>query len=178
MAYSSISFTFGEIPSAAKWNILGTNDAYFDSLIGSGTAWTSWTPTLSGRFTNGDWTKTGAYQQFGKIVFYRLKLVSADATPMAGGSGEGTLTLPVTANTAYIGADQTAWIGGMGIYDSGTAVYSGGVYVDSAGAGVTAHLRVHSSDGTNVGLRALSSTVPMTWATSDEITISGTYGAA
>ena len=41
MAYSSWSVSFNEQPSAAKWNILGTNDAYFDSLIGSGTAWTS-----------------------------------------------------------------------------------------------------------------------------------------
>lgn len=38
MAYQSWSVVFGEQPSAAKWNILGTNDAHFDSLIGlSGT---------------------------------------------------------------------------------------------------------------------------------------------
>ncbi len=34
MAYSSWSVVFGEQPSAAKWNILGTNDAHFDNLIG------------------------------------------------------------------------------------------------------------------------------------------------
>lgn len=33
MAYASWSVVFGEQPSAAKWNILGTNDAYFDSYI-------------------------------------------------------------------------------------------------------------------------------------------------
>lgn len=33
MAYSAWSVAFGEQPSAAKWNILGTNDAYFDSYI-------------------------------------------------------------------------------------------------------------------------------------------------
>lgn len=33
MAYASWSVTFGEQPSAAKWNILGTNDAYFDEYI-------------------------------------------------------------------------------------------------------------------------------------------------
>ena len=34
MAYASWSVVFGEQPSAAKWNILGTNDAHFDDLIG------------------------------------------------------------------------------------------------------------------------------------------------
>lgn len=33
MAYTSWSVVFGEQPSAAKWNILGTNDAYFDTSI-------------------------------------------------------------------------------------------------------------------------------------------------
>lgn len=33
MAYASWSVSFGEQPSAAKWNILGTNDAYFDAYI-------------------------------------------------------------------------------------------------------------------------------------------------
>jgi len=37
MAYSSWSVVFGEQPSAAKWNILGTNDATFDTYIGGGT---------------------------------------------------------------------------------------------------------------------------------------------
>lgn len=33
MAYASWSVVFGEQPSAAKWNILGTNDSYFDGYI-------------------------------------------------------------------------------------------------------------------------------------------------
>lgn len=33
MSYASFSVVFGEQPSAAKWNILGTNDANFNSLI-------------------------------------------------------------------------------------------------------------------------------------------------
>lgn len=33
MAYQSWSVVFGEQPSAAKWNILGTNDAYFSGLL-------------------------------------------------------------------------------------------------------------------------------------------------
>lgn len=37
MAYSSWSVVFGEQPSAAKWNILGTNDAHFYTYAGEGT---------------------------------------------------------------------------------------------------------------------------------------------
>lgn len=33
MAYAPISFTAFEVPTAAKWNILGTNDAEFNSMI-------------------------------------------------------------------------------------------------------------------------------------------------
>lgn len=34
MTYSAWSVVFGEQPSAAKWNILGSNDAHFHSFIG------------------------------------------------------------------------------------------------------------------------------------------------
>lgn len=37
MAYTSWSVVFGEQPSAAKWNILGTNDASFNDGSGIGT---------------------------------------------------------------------------------------------------------------------------------------------
>jgi hypothetical protein len=38
MAYAAFSVVFGEQPSASKWNILGTNDAYFNTLFtGPGT---------------------------------------------------------------------------------------------------------------------------------------------
>lgn len=38
MAYASWSVIFGEVPTAAKWNILGTNDASFNDGTGIGTA--------------------------------------------------------------------------------------------------------------------------------------------
>lgn len=41
MAYASWSVVQGEQPTAAKWNILGTNDAYFDTQVGSGLGSTS-----------------------------------------------------------------------------------------------------------------------------------------
>lgn len=52
MAYSSWSVVFGEQPSAAKWNILGSNDASFND--GTGIATGAITATKI------DWASTGA----------------------------------------------------------------------------------------------------------------------
>lgn len=188
MAYASWSVVFGEQPSAAKWNILGTNDASFndgtgiaDSAIlpkhlltgtGSTWAWASWTPTLSGRFDDGDWTKTAFYIQMGKTVFWRMKLVATAAAPMGGGSTDAIFTLPVTARSGYAGADQTAGIGSGGIYDSGTAVFLAMVFLNSA-SNDSARIRSGTS-----GVTSITSTAPMTWTTNDEITVSGMYEAA
>lgn len=46
MAYASWSVVFGEQPSAAKWNILGTNDATFNTWI-TGTRYAVGTTTIS-----------------------------------------------------------------------------------------------------------------------------------
>jgi hypothetical protein len=146
-------------------------------IKGLGGAWTAWTPTLSGRFTDADWTKDCDYMQIGKTVFWRLKLTAADATPMAGGVADATFSLPVTANAGHSGTDQTGWIGGGGIYDSGTATFACGVYV-TGGDATTAKIRIWGAGATNVTLSVITSTAPMTWTTSDEITASGSYEAA
>lgn len=189
MAYSSWSVVFGEQPSAAKWNILGTNDASFNDGTGisagvitpekltSGTgttwAWQTWTPTLSGRFDDTKWTKTCKYIQIGKTVHYRMKLVANAATPMSGGTTDAQFTLPVTHASGYAGSDQSAWIGGGGIYDNGTALYPAAVLLSSASNAI-GRIRYLSSGS----YTAITSTVPMTWANTDEITVSGTYEGA
>lgn len=138
--------------------------------FGSAWAWTSWTPTLSGRFDDADWTKTCSYVQIGKTVFFRMKLVATTAAPMGGGTTDALFTLPVTAASGYAGTDQTAGIGGGGFYDSGTAVFAATVVISSSSNAIG---RIRTS-----ALAAVTSTSPFTWTTSDEITVSGTYEAA
>lgn len=171
MAYQSWSVVFGEQPSAAKWNILGTNDAYFDSLIGSGTAMTSFTPTLSGRFTDADWTKDCKYFQLGKLVFFTLNLIAADATPMAGVSANAIFTLPVTA-ASIPGTDTRNGLGGAQLVDNNGSHINGAALYGSTTTGI-----FYYWSGDSV-LSLITSTAPFTWTTSDEISVSGWYPAA
>lgn len=142
-----------------------------------GAAWQSWTPTLSGRLDDADWTKTSYYIQIGKTVHFKMKLVATAAAPMGGGSTDAIFTLPVTANSNYIGGDQNAVIGGAGMYDAGSAVYTGVVNV-SAGDGTKARVRPHIVNATYSTSAPITSIVPFAWTTNDEITLSGTYEAA
>ena len=137
-------------------------------------SWLTWTPTLSGRFDDTKWTKTCRYIQIGRTVHYRMKLVANAATPMSGGTTDAQFSLPVAAAAGYAGADQTAAIGYGGIYDSGTAVYAAIVLLSSS-SNSTGRIRTFSTASNPAGLAAILSTSPMTWASGDEITCSGTY---
>lgn len=135
-----------------------------------GAAWQSWTPTLSGRFTDADWTKDCKYIKVGKTVHFRMKLTSTDATPMAGGSTDAIFTLPVTAAN-YAATENSFSIGTGGIYDASPgAIYPVFVLITST---TVARIRYITT-----GINAITSTAPMTWTTSDEITFTGTYEAA
>src|ERR1043165_8579433 len=97
MAYQSWSVVFGEQPSAAKWNILGSNDAYFDSLVGSGTAWATWSPSYSG-ITTTSGTVVAKYGQLGKMVHFDWQFILGGSSAI---SDACTISLPVTANSRY-----------------------------------------------------------------------------
>lgn len=60
MAYASWSVTFGEQPSAAKWNILGTNDSFFNDQVGTGFGSGTTSKVWWEELTNGRTTLTGA----------------------------------------------------------------------------------------------------------------------
>lgn len=136
--------------------------------------YTSWTPTLSGRFTDGDWTKNCSYTQVGKKVNFVFDITATDATPMSGGSGEATFTLPVTAASG-INLTNNLVLGIGRALDSGTAVYGVQIEITST---TQARIRVLNTSGTYLGSTTMTSTIPMTWTTSDAITIAGEYEAA
>lgn len=186
MAYQSWSVVFGEQPSAAKWNILGTNDASFNdgTGIGSGTitnpkltnsgsfdsswAWASWTPTLVN--LSGGTQNYAHYTQIGKTVFFRFKYTLAGA----GVGGSVTFTLPVTADSDYVATDMIESTCGFRDATDST-VRNGAIELSST---TVAILKVFKTDGTYSNSANLSSTVPFTWASTDTITAYGSYEAA
>lgn len=153
----------------------GVDNTSLNTAAGElGAAWQSWTPTLSGLFDDAKWTKTCKYIQIGKTVHYRLMLVASTTTPMSG-AGNPLFTLPVTA-VDYAPAAGSIFVIGTG----GSTDANGGTFLTTASfnSTTTAKLRVHGAGSSYVGSDVASSTIPFTWTTSDEITISGTYEAA
>jgi len=171
MAYASWSVVFGEQPSAAKWNILGTNDAYFDGLVGSGTAWTSWNTTWT-NLTEGNGVETAKYQQFGKSVKFRLGFVLGSGSSVGGAI---SFSLPVTS-VSYSGTATVQPIGMVKIFDSSTGKrFNGHIYWATT---TTARIKWFQVSGTAISDTDTDASNPMVWATSDEIYIEGFYEAA
>lgn len=127
---------------------------------GSG-AWASWTPTWT-NLSVGNGTVVAKYIQNGKTVTARLSIVLGTTTAI---SGEVSFTLPVTS-VAYPGTGTTTPIGNGTAYDSGVAQYQ---MVISWASTTTALCRVFDTSGTYSVQAAISSTVPFTWGTSDEL---------
>lgn len=83
MAYTSWSVVFGEQPSAAKWNILGSNDAHFNS-------WITGVRTKVGTFTangsTGNQSVSGVGFQPKVVEFQQLNTSATTAHFMARGA--------------------------------------------------------------------------------------------
>jgi hypothetical protein len=163
MAYASWSVVYGEQPSAAKWNILGTNDAHFYSFLGDNLPWQTWTPTFA-NFTKGSATVTAKYTQVGKTVHFRLEVTLSSSTM----GSIPTFTLPITASSYLTGTP----IGQVEITDTGTTTYTG---VCNLVTTTTAKMVYLDS---NTAKQNITSTQPMTWANTDVFAITGTYEAA
>lgn len=146
-----------------------TSPAYsYDATPQGFPGWFSWTPS----FTNlsGGSLNYARFRMSGKNVDYRFKYSLAGA----GVSGSVTFTLPVAENADY---DQTG-VTPMGLAqfrDAGTAVISGMVLWNSTGVADVRALNAASTYATQV---TLSSTIPFTWANTDQIHAVGTYQAA
>lgn len=131
-------------------------------------AWTSYTPTFANT-TLGNGTVAGKYVQFGKTVLFKAEFTLGSTSAVA---SNPTVTLPVTSVT-YLTQYPVAQVT---YYDaSATTGYSGFLAWNSTTIGT---LRSNSVSGSNIFGSGLSSTTPITWAVSDQITVLGFYEAA
>ena len=135
------------------------------------TEWAAWTPTWT-NLTVGNATQTARYSQSGKTVFFSLKLVLGSTSSVG---AQPTFTWPVAAasqTAAETGVVQVLYL------DAGSQIVLGAADPRQRS---TTICKITGTTGTTALLdqdRALSSTVPFTWTTSDTIFVSGTYEAA
>lgn len=136
---------------------------------GGGSAWTSWTPTLTAVTTNPTMgtgaLRTGGYEQDGRRVTCRghIKFGTSGA---AAGSGIYEVSLPVTAKSLSPGRQQ----GSVTAFDnSGNDFADGAVFIES-GATTKARFSIDSTVVTNAW--------PWTWANLDQLDFTLTYEAA
>lgn len=174
MAYTSWSVSFGEQPSAAKWNILGSNDAHFYGFLGDNEAWTSFTPTWT-NLTIGNATQVGKYYKVGNAVLFRLSVVFGNSTSMG---SVPYFTPPVTA-IDYADTHLTPVIGSIRVRDDSVGtVFSGFCVYRTTNSFQIQVSTATGGAGTGIGQTDFSSTVPWTWTTGDEFYIQGFYESA
>lgn len=161
------SVSLPKIDGGATAGVLHTNASGVVSAAG---AWTSWTPTLT-NITTGNGTVVARYSQIGKTVNYRFSFTMGTTSAM------GTVpkfSLPVAA-AAITGTSNGIVIGRGSIWDFGTNNFDVVVLYETT---TIAAIRVINAAATNSVQSTIMSTNPMTWASTDEIHISGTYEAA
>jgi hypothetical protein len=126
--------------------------------------WTSYTPTISG-FSGANAVATGFWMRIGDTIKCRTRLNINGATFTAGDL-EMSLPSGLTTATAKLTNTGTHVTNGNAyILDSGTAGIVGTCAVSGNGCIIRA-LNVGSTYGT---FTAFSSTVPMTWASGDQV---------
>jgi hypothetical protein len=141
-------------------------------IYGTGTslgAWTAYSPTISGTgWAIGNGTIVAAYCQIGNMVHFRIRVIFG-STSTFGTTGMVTQLPSASAVSDFV--DHA--LHGVA-YDASAATY----YLLNArlqGTGSVMLMAVTSASG---ALGPVISTVPFTWATTDQIRIDGTYEAA
>lgn len=163
---SGASITNATIPTAAITDSAVTPAKLFTGT-GSSWVWQSYTPTTTGlTLTTG--TLTASYIQTGKTVFFQIRFIFGASSAV---TASPTFTLPVTASNFRPTANAGV-IGFTDFLDSGTANYAGILRQNST---TVVGVFVSGSSGVHT---AVSSTVPFTWTTNDQINIEGFYEAA
>lgn len=137
-----------------------------DALTGIQAAATTYTVTTTG-FTLGNGTKAGRYSQIGHWVDFTITLTLGSTSAI---TGSVTLTLPpVTAlNSNWMSEDCDAFDSSAGAWYSLGAIATSTTVVTVRSLSTTAASN----------LIVLSATVPFTWATSDQLIVTGRYESA
>jgi hypothetical protein len=139
------------------------------TALWQGGAWISYTPTFT-NFTLGNGTLDyAAYQQIGKTVIVRIRVVLGSTSSV---SGNINISLPITSkNYTQTHVD----LGGALINDSGSATY--GAYF-GFGNTTSVNLNTYDSAATHIRVALTSASVPMTWAVNDVFVGQFIYEAA
>lgn len=167
MAYASWSVVFGEQPSQAKWNILGTNDAHFYSFLGDNLAYQSWVPTWTN--LSGGTTTYAKYTTIGNTIFFRLKYTLAGA----GVAGIVRFSTPAAMHGDISTASDA--IDAQVLFNDAT----GSIFTGICRRTGASELSVYPLDvATYVNTDNTSSTVPFTWANADTISVAGNFEKA
>lgn len=171
--YTIVSLTSTILTVAVNTDFTVANSAITDVYISRGLlpfgfpSSFNWAPAPT-NFTLGNGTLTAKYFPSGGWVDYHLNFLFGSTSAI---SGDFTFTLPIAP--AYVNTRSPVGIGV--ILDSGTANFSAAVINPTS---TTFAVRANTISGTNVTQSLLSSTLPMTWATNDELNLLGRYRAS
>lgn len=131
--------------------------------------WASWTPVWTASTTNptiGNGTITGGYISYAKLVHFWIQVIFGSTTTV--GSGTYQFNLPVSERALR-------WTFNGVVRDVSTSdTYP--VFAERTSALFLRGGRLPTTAGNPLSI--LSSSLPITWATGDEIFFSGTYEAA
>jgi hypothetical protein len=127
----------------------------------------SFTPVWSAGITIGDGTQTGEWKTVGNKIFVSGALTFGSTTSV---SGDSAMNLPVTAAAP---GESLLPIGWTTLRDASTSTTLNGSAIMNSTTGMI--VRAFAASGSYVGLAALSSIVPFTWATGDKILFTYTY---
>lgn len=163
--FTTISRTWvaAEILTASNMN------AQLRDFINGFDAWTAYTPTWTASGTApaiGNGTLSGRYARVNKLVLMSMRFTAGSTTTY--GTGSYSFSLPITA-VGPLGVP----IGGANILDSSAS----GRYLGTSFIATTTTLQVLTQAAAGVSA-TVGQTSPMTWASGDDLQISGTYEAA
>ena len=136
------------------------------AAVSAGGTWQTYSPTI-GNFTIGNGTANYRYSQTGKTVSVNINIVLGSTSSV---SANPNFSLPVESKY-----DRAAFTGAF--TDAGAGFYAGIAFIEQ-GAYSYVSLKAVNANSTYSSFTDVSSTVPFTWTSTDEINFQFTYEAA